>query len=182
MFALAVVAPGLGCERDRPGVPASNAPDRPRGTLYVRHVWSPSISRIDLASGQTVTASFDELAPGDPLYSLARVGGQLVVYGAGSTYAIDPGLKARRGIWASPWYFVPSAREGRVWLMTLDPESPGRRSGILPPSGKSLSGRPREHQGRRATSEHGASILAAVSEACSRTAVASECGIRRPAR
>jgi hypothetical protein len=157
---------GLACSRDEPpptrDSPAESRPaEGPSGTLFLRHVWSPSITRIDLASGRTVTASFSELAGGDPPYNMVRAGEELVVYGGGRTYAIDPGLEDPPRDLGESWYFVPSATEGRVWLMSLDPESPETVRDLAAVREVTLDGRVSVKGAGRPPST-GPSILAAV--------------------
>jgi hypothetical protein len=158
---------GLACSRDEPpptrDSPAESRPaEGPSGTLFLRHVWSPSITRIDLASGRTVTASFSELAGGDPPYNMVRAGEELVVYGGGRTYAIDPGLEEPPRDLGESWYFVPSARSDRVWLMTLDPESPETIRDLAAVREVSLDGRV-TREGVARPPSRGPTILAAVS-------------------
>ena len=151
-----------GDEAATTGGPAPAAADHPTGTVFLRHVRSPSITRIDLASGQMVTASFPELAPGDPPYSMVRADDALVVYGGGRTYAIDLGLESPPRDLGASWYFVPSARADRVWLMTLDSESPDTIRDLAAVREVSLDGRVARTGSGRPPS-HGPTILAAVS-------------------
>jgi len=94
-----------------------------------------------------VTASFPELAPGDPPYSMVRADDALVVYGGGRTYAIDLGLESPPRDLGASWYFVPSARADRVWLMTLDPESPDTIRDLAAVREVSLDGRVARREG-----------------------------------
>lgn len=98
--------------------------DMPTGVLFLRHVREQSITRIDLATRESVTVTLPELAPGDPPFHLVETGGRLVVYGGSHTYALDLDLKRPPQDLGESWYFVPSGREGRVWLTRLDLESP----------------------------------------------------------
>lgn len=130
--ALSVLAAALpaGCgaaeNRSERGAEAvsSGSGDLPAGLLFLRHVREPSITRIDLASGASTTVSLPQLAPGDPPFQLVETGGRLVAYGGSHTYALDLDLQRPPQDLGESWYFVPSGREGRVWLTTLDPESP----------------------------------------------------------
>jgi hypothetical protein len=98
--------------------------DMPTGTLFLGHLREQSITRIELASGESTTISLPQLAPGDPPFHLIQTGGRLVFYGGSHTYALDLDLKGPPQDLGESWYFVPSGREGRVWLTTLDLESP----------------------------------------------------------
>jgi hypothetical protein len=98
--------------------------DKPTGLLFLRHVREQSITRIDLAGGESTTVSLPQLAPGDPPFHLVRTGGRLVFYGGSHTYALDLDLQGPPLDLGESWYFVPSGREGRVWLIGLDLESP----------------------------------------------------------
>jgi hypothetical protein len=129
LFVLAVSVPtGCGAGDAPPGREAAAVPsgsgDMPPGMLFLRHVREQSITRIDLASGESTTVSLPQLVPGDPPFHLVATGGRLVFYGGSHTYSLDPDLKSPPQDLGESWYFVPSAREGRVWLTTLDPESP----------------------------------------------------------
>jgi hypothetical protein len=129
VFVLAVaVLTGCG-SADKPpdrGTAAATAGsgDMPTGMLFLRHVREPSITRIDLARGESTTVSLRQLAPGDPPFHLVQTGGRLVFYGGSHTYALDLDLEGPALDLGESWYFVPSGRDGRVWLTTLDPESP----------------------------------------------------------
>lgn len=103
---------------------ASGSDDVPTGVLFLRHVREQSITRIDLASGESTTVSRSELAPGDPPFHLVETGGRLVFFGGSHTYALGLDLRGPPQDLGESWYFVPSGREGRVWLTTLDLESP----------------------------------------------------------
>ena len=129
LVVLAVSLPtGCGAGDEPPdGEPAavsSRSGDMPTGMLFLRHVRDQSITRIDLASGESTTVSLPELAPGDPPFHLVETGGRLVFYGGSHTYSLDLDLKGPPQDLGESWYFVPSGRDGRVWLTTLDPESP----------------------------------------------------------
>lgn len=102
----------------------SGSIELPSGILFLKHGREQSITRIDLATGESVTVTLPELAPGDPPFNLIHTGGRLVFYGGSHTYALDPDLKGPPEDLGESWYFVPSGHEGRVWLTTLDLESP----------------------------------------------------------
>lgn len=162
LLLLAALAAATACAGDeRPPAAAPSAAGYPTGTVYLRHLHTPSITRIDLASGDVETVSFPELAPGDPPYSMVRAGGQLVVYGGDRTYALDPGLETPPRDLGESWYFVPSATEGRVWLMTLDPESPETVRDLAAVREVSVDGRS-TLAGKTRPPSRGPSILAAV--------------------
>ena len=164
MLLVALVA-GTSCRGDERPPAAAPQPETsaepPAGTIYLRHLRSPSITRIDLATGELTTVSFPELAPGDPPYSMVRAGEKLVVYGGGRTYALDPELDSRPRDLGESWYFVPSATTGRVWLMTLDPESPETVRDLAAVREVSVDGRLTLGASSRPPSR-GPSILAAV--------------------
>lgn len=129
LFVLAVAVPA-GCgaaekPQDRGTSAVTAAPgDLPSGILFLRHVREQSITRIDLASGESATVTVPELAPGDPPFHLVQTGGKLVFYGGAHTYSLDLDLKGTPLDLGESWYFVPSGHEGRVWLTTLDLASP----------------------------------------------------------
>jgi hypothetical protein len=162
LLLLAAFAAATACTGDeRPPAAGPSAEERPRGTVYLRHLRAPSITRIDLVSGDVETVSVPELAPGDPPYSMVRAGERLVVYGRDRTYALDPGLESPPHDLGESWYFVPSATEGRVWLMTLDPESPETVRDLAAVREVSVDGR-LTLAGRSRPPSRGPSILAAV--------------------
>jgi hypothetical protein len=129
LFALALAVPA-GCggaeeASDRGAAPVtSGSGGNPTGLLFLRQVREPSVTRIDLASGESTTVSLPQLAPGDPPFHLVQTGGRLVFYGGSHTYALDLDLEGPPLELGESWYFVPSGRDGRVWLTTLDPASP----------------------------------------------------------
>jgi hypothetical protein len=166
LLLLLAVAAATACDREeRPPaaapLPETSAAERPTGIVYLRHLRSPSITWIDLASGDVATVSLPELAPGDPPHSMVRVGEKLVVYGGGRTYALDPELENPPLDLGESWYFIPSATAGRVWLMTLDPESPETVRDLAAVREVSVDGRLTLAGSARPPSR-GPSILAAV--------------------
>lgn len=168
LLALAVALPA-GCgagEKQLEGrtAPAtSDAGDVPSGLLFLRHVREQSITRIDLASGDSATVSLPELAPGDPPFPLVEAGGRLVFYGGSHTYALDLDLDGPPQDLGESWYFVPSGREGRVWLTTLDLESPETVRDLKAVREVTVDGEVTVSETGRPPS-HGPSILAAVKD------------------
>jgi len=103
-------------------IPGSAA--APAGRLFLRNVREQSLTVVEVETGRATTVSLPELAPGDPPFNLIETGGMLVFYGEGATFVLDPNLDGPPRSLGESWYFVPSAREGRVWVALLDPESP----------------------------------------------------------
>ncbi|MGH2989000.1 MAG: hypothetical protein ACRDMA_03930 [Solirubrobacterales bacterium] len=142
---------------------ASRSGDVPTGFLFLRHLREPKITRIDLTSGESTTVSLPELAPGDPPFHLVETGGRLVFYGRSHTYALDLELKGRPQDLGESWYFVPSGREGRVWLTALDPESPDTIRDLKAVHEVTIAGEVTVSQTSRPPSR-GPSIVAAVKD------------------
>jgi hypothetical protein len=121
----ALVLLGGGCGSTAGGEGHAVAADAgPTGTLVWRSLREPTLTVVDLATGEATVKQVPVLAPGDALYHLVRTGGALVVYGGGATYSLDLEVTRPPASLGESWYFVPSAREGRVWLTELDPTSP----------------------------------------------------------
>jgi len=93
---------------------------------------------------------------------MVRADDALVVYGGGRTYAIGLGLESPPRDLGESWYFVPSASANRVWLMTLDRESPDTIRDLAAVREVSLDGRVARTGSERPPSR-GPTILAAVS-------------------
>jgi hypothetical protein len=114
-------------ERRRPGQAdygciGADTARRPTGTLYLAGVRPGELTIVDVGRARVSRRSVRQLAPGDPPRMLDLVGGRLIVYGGGRTYALDTSLHARD--LGKSWFFLPSATPGRVWLGLLDPGSP----------------------------------------------------------
>lgn len=99
--------------------------DAPTGTLYLVSLRATTLLVVDVASGRVRPAP-TPIAGGDPPYQLARSGDRLVMYGGNRTYSVSLDMRFSRLDLGESWYFVPSATEGRVWLMVLDSASPVR--------------------------------------------------------
>ncbi len=93
-------------------------------TLYVRNVFSQTITAVDVETGATRTVAAPQLSGGDPLYGMAAVGGRLAYYARTATLSLGPGLTGRPRNLGESWYFVPAARPDAAWLALLDPQSP----------------------------------------------------------
>jgi hypothetical protein len=128
MAVLGVAGCGSAGHRRHSGQPAGSA--RPSGTLYLANTRPGRLTVIDVARGRVDTRQLRELAPGDPPYMLAFLGGRLVVYGHDHTYAFSPGVREPARNLGESWFFVPSATTGRVWLALLDPGSPSTVNGL----------------------------------------------------
>lgn len=77
---------------------------------------------IDL-EGRMRRVELPELSSGDAPYRIVRRGDRLVAWGY-DTYLLDPKLKASPTVIVrDSWFFIPSAREDRVWIAFVDPES-----------------------------------------------------------
>lgn len=168
LFVLAVSVPtGCGAGDEPPDREAaavtSGSRDMPTGMLFLRHVREQSITRIDLGSGESTTISLPQLVPGDPPFHLVETGGRLVFYGGSHTYALDLDLKGPPQDLGESWYFVPSGREGRVWLTTLDPESPETVRDLTAVREVTVDGAVTVPEAGRPPS-HGPTILAAVKD------------------
>jgi hypothetical protein len=103
---------------------SSRSDPAPAGTLYLAGAKPGTLTTVDVTRHRVRTLRLRELAPGDPPYMIATVGGRLVVYGHDHTYAVAPTLKGRSRNLGKSWFFVPSATPGRVWLALLDPRTP----------------------------------------------------------
>ncbi|MGH2788255.1 MAG: hypothetical protein ACRDJV_10140 [Actinomycetota bacterium] len=133
----------LGNERVDPAGPGddraspTDAPtDEPSGTLYLenlcRDIGDCRLTVIDLDAGTSRVFPVPELALGDSLSRIVRTGTKLVFRGSPSrstgsdigAFSLDLDLEEPPRQIGESWYVVPSATEGRVWLVILDPESP----------------------------------------------------------
>jgi WD40 repeat protein len=89
---------------------------------------------IDLATGESRPLHLPEFASGDAQFKLEPTGGKLIFRGSSGTeagaYAIDQDLHGDAQLLGTSWYFAPSATDGRVWLMILDPDSPPTVGGL----------------------------------------------------
>ena len=142
------------------GVASSAAPD---GILFLGDMRHARITRVDLESGESTTVSVPELAPGDPPFHLVETGGRLVFYGGSHTYALGFDLERPPLDLGESWYFVPSGREGRVWLTVLDPESPATVRDLAAVSETTVDGEVTVRETGRPPSR-GPSIAAAAGE------------------
>src|ERR671929_73167 len=93
---------------------SSRSDPAPAGTLYLAGAKPGTLTTVDVIRHRVRTLRLRELAPGDPPYMIAMVGGRLVVFGHDHTYAVTPRLNRPRNLGKS-WFFVPSATRGRVW-------------------------------------------------------------------
>jgi hypothetical protein len=111
---------------------AAGGAEQPDGRLYLRLVHEETIVVVH-PSGRIRVVPVPELAPGDPQFNLVRAGRRLVFYGGTrsgpAVFSVGLDLRAPRKL-ADAWAFVPAAREGRVWLMTLDPAGRDTRRAI----------------------------------------------------
>ncbi|MGD9697126.1 MAG: hypothetical protein AB7V42_15865 [Thermoleophilia bacterium] len=99
----------------------------PPMSIYLRGPHDASMTAVAVPSGRVSVQPLPRLGGGDPPFTVAAVGGRLVYYarravGTAFTAAIAPGATRARSLGGS-WYFVPSARPGRVWLALLDPRA-----------------------------------------------------------
>lgn len=120
-----LLASGCGAEAQRPAEGQSPAEHRSGsgGTLFFQSVRGQTITRVDLTTGRSKSVSLAELAPGDALFHLVRAKDRLVFYGGSVAYSLDLDLEGPPESLGESLYFVPSAVEGRVWLMLPDPAS-----------------------------------------------------------
>lgn len=132
-FALALLAAcggtGSGTGAERSGVTVRHDPahkaqaDLPSGTLILLPLREAVLTAIDVRTGETTNREVP-VGPGDALYHLVKTGDRLVLYGGSVTYALDLTLDGEPTSLGESLYFVPSATDGRVWLVTHDPASP----------------------------------------------------------
>jgi hypothetical protein len=115
---------GCGSVARKPDDARPSAVARPTGTLYLADAKPGRITVVHVAQGRSETRHLRELSPGDPPYTIALVGRRLVVYGHDRTYAFDLRLREPGRDLGESWFFVPSARAGRVRLALLDARSP----------------------------------------------------------
>src|SRR5690349_23164734 len=103
-------------------VPAA-APEGPSGTLYLAGREPGTLTRVDTASGAVTTRSgVRQMGGGDPPYMLQFTGGRLVTFALGRSSSFAADLTQPRSLGES-WFFVPSARPGRIWNILLTPGS-----------------------------------------------------------
>lgn len=112
-----------------PAGAAGATAERPDGRLYLRLVHQEAIVIVH-PSGRAEFRAMPDLAPGDPLFNLVRVGRRLVFYGRSAlgkpaVFSVDLDLRTPRML-AEAYSFFPSARKGRVWLLTSATATPGR--------------------------------------------------------
>ena len=85
---------------------------------------------VDVAAEKVRHMRLPELVGGDPPYRIVRRRDRLVAWGY-TTYLLDPDLRRRpKPLVRGSWFFIPSARQNRVWIAFLDPESPETARGL----------------------------------------------------
>jgi hypothetical protein len=117
----ALAAASGGCAGDdatTQSAPAAVPPSQPR--LFL--AGDGQLAIVDIESATARLIQLPQLAAGDPPYRIIRRDGNLVFYG-GDTYAFAFDLRSAPRKIGDSWFFIPSAREDRVWLATLDPAS-----------------------------------------------------------
>lgn len=101
--------------------------DQPTG-IRVYFSTDNRLTEVDIDSASATVHDLPELAPGDPLYRMARRGEHFVFYGETATgpaiYALDPAAPTSPRLISEAGFFVPSAVEDRIWLAILDESSP----------------------------------------------------------
>jgi hypothetical protein len=104
----------------------------PAGTLYLADTRSGKglVTIVDVAGARAQTRALSELYPGDPPFTIAIVGGRLVVFGHLRTYAYRLDLREPPRSLGESWFFIPSAATGRVWLVRLDAHDPHHAHGL----------------------------------------------------
>ena len=78
---------------------------------------------VDVDARTAERLEYPQLRPGDPPYRIVRRGDKLVFYG-GDTYVVGLDLSSQPEKLGESWFFIPSSKPDRVWLTTLEPESP----------------------------------------------------------
>jgi hypothetical protein len=81
---------------------------------------------VDVRAERVRRFEAPELTGGDPPYRIVRRGARFVLWG-GSTFVAGPELDRTRPLEPlvrRSWFFLPSARPGRVWVVFLDEASP----------------------------------------------------------
>ena len=78
------------------------------------------LALVDLPAGRPRIVRGIATRGGDPPMRVLRTGGRLVYHGAAGVRAIDLALKEPPERLGATGYFIPSATDGRVWLMFLD--------------------------------------------------------------
>src|SRR4051794_24502053 len=115
---LALLIAGCGAQ-PRPAA----APAGPSGLLFMAGRDPGTLIRVDAATGAVATRTdLKGLSGGDPPYLIAFTGGRLVTFALGRATSYSPDVGDRRSL-GEAWFFVPSARPGRVWNLLLTPGS-----------------------------------------------------------
>lgn len=83
-----------------------------------------ALRAIDLETGESRRIDDSEFAPGDAQFALVRTGNGFVFACSSGACALDDNLQGKKRTLGDAWCFAPSATEGRVWLASLDPDSP----------------------------------------------------------
>lgn len=110
----------------------------PEPTLFL--AGAAELTVVDVDSGRAAMRPLAELAPGDPPYRIVRRGNLLVFWGR-DTYVLDPDLRSPPRKLGDSWFFIPSAKPGRVWLAILNPDSPETERALSDLREVSLDGR-----------------------------------------
>lgn len=108
--------------RTNPGpIRDDSAREAPQAGTRVFFAWINQLTVVDVSAGTSQTVHVPELAAGDPPYFIARRGDDLVFWGY-STYALDAADPTADPVTLADdsWYFVPSARPDRVWVVIRD--------------------------------------------------------------
>jgi hypothetical protein len=104
----------------------------PDGRLFLKLLrgGGEPVVALDPATGRQAVVPYSRVAGGDPPFQLSVTGGRLVFYGGrGSArgrgvYVVDAAGLGRPRLLGRPWYFVPSATEGRIWFVRPAPGAP----------------------------------------------------------
>jgi hypothetical protein len=112
--------------------PLEAAAARPTGMLYLSSTQFElrSVTIIDAGSARLEVRRLSELSPGDPPYTIAVIGGQVVVYGRVGTYRFGASVREPGRLIGASWFFIPSASRGRVWLVLSDARNPDQAHGL----------------------------------------------------
>jgi hypothetical protein len=129
--ALTLTGCGSGTSTGRRAALPNHGARSPRGTVYLSSTqFEPrTVTVLDVGKQQVLVRHLRELSPGDPPYSIAVIGGRLVVYGRVATYAFGAEVREPGRRIGASWFFVPSASPGRVWLLSLDARDPAHAHG-----------------------------------------------------
>lgn len=107
------------------GEPAAiEAPPRaPQGGPQLLLAGDQRLWIVDAARRSVREVRLAELTPGDPPVRIVRRANRFVLWGY-ATYVYEPERQVLSSLVRDSWFFLPSAREDRVWTAFVDSASP----------------------------------------------------------